>query len=246
MSFGNDSFSDQAGRKPTKGVPPNPYAAPQAIEEEGVRVPTPAGEMDLNPWLSIWTKPRATIRQLINTNGAQQAPLVVALAGAANGLSNAQSAVAGAGFAGAIVGGAIAGVVIGFLVWLLFSWLIKITGVWIGGSATLSEMRTAYAWAQVPSIWAAPLSIALLIAGGGNPDQALGGNPQLAIVFRAVGSTMIVIGVWSLVVMCKAVGEAHLFSAWHGLGAIILAGLVFTGAMMAIFVPIMVLVVANS
>ena len=43
----------------------------------------------LNPWLSIWTKPRATIQQIIDTNPKRFVLLISAIAGISNTLDRA-------------------------------------------------------------------------------------------------------------------------------------------------------------
>lgn len=240
------AFGDDPRRDPLGDLPPNPFAAPQSVEEEGVRVPARPGEMTLNPWISIWTKPRATIRQLIDTNGAEQAPLVVAVAGAANGINNATNSVETVGLMPALAGGVIGGVIFGFLFWLLFSWLLKVTGGWLGGQATLTDMRTANAWAQVPSVWVAPFSVALILLGGENPPETLANNPAIAIAFMVIGLLMIVVGIWAFIVMCKAIGEAHLFSAWLGFAAFLISCLLAGAMMMAVVVPIVILFAAAA
>jgi len=40
----------------------------------------------INPWLSIWIKPRATIRWIVNTDPTQQVILLAALGGIAQTL----------------------------------------------------------------------------------------------------------------------------------------------------------------
>lgn len=105
------------------------------------------------------------------------------------------------------------------------------------GKASLTDMRIAYGWAQVPAIWLAPLSILTLVITGADPDAAAAGNPAVGILMMVVGIAMVVLGIWSFVIVCKAVGEAHLFSAWAGFASLFLAGLL-------VMVPILAIVFA--
>ena len=45
------------------------------------------------------------------------------------------------------------------------------------------------------------------------------------VLLYIIFAVAMVVGVWSLVIMCKCVGEVSLFSAWRGFGAMLLAGL---------------------
>ncbi len=236
-----DDFS--AGLGPE--YPDNPYAAPLAEDPHGFS-PTRLDGMTLNPWLSIWTKPRATIRQIVETDPKYMVVPVAALAGISGGLSNLLESATPGGQAGApdtafvvglLIGAVIGGAIGGLLMWLLFSWLVKVTAGWLGGTSTLEHMRAAYAWGQSPGIWTIPVSLLLLLLVGGNLGGGIGQNPVLAGVVMVLGLIQVVIGIWSMVTLSKCVGEVNLFSAWRGFGAIILAGLL-------IMVPLMLILFA--
>ncbi|TWT31286.1 Yip1 domain protein [Posidoniimonas corsicana] len=218
----NLMIDDDPTRRPD--LSSNPYAAPQAEDPQRPFDPTFTG-VTLNPWVSIWNQPRATIRQIVDTDPRYMVlPIAIAM-GVSTVLSGVADSVADPAQplaltpAVAVAISAVAGPILGLLLWLLNSWLISITARWIGGVATFTEMQAAYAWGAVPGIFTLPLSLLLVILVGQFPGRDYLG--LIAINGIAEG----VLGIWSFVVLCKCIGEVSRFSAWKGWGAIILAGL---------------------
>ena len=181
---------------------------------------------ELNPWVSMWTEPQATIRQILDRDPT---PLVLILAprlGIAEALTR-NSALAYSSieaFVGLVVTGAILGVVILYL----GAYLIRWTGGWMGGTASLVSIRAAYAWSSLPKI----LSGILLLAAWG--VAALMPGP-IAGMDLAVILMIVTLAVWGVVLHCHCLGEVQGFSAWKALANSILALLLG-------IVPIMLLV----
>jgi ABC-type proline/glycine betaine transport system permease subunit len=71
--------------------------------------------------------------------------------------------------------------------------------------------------------------------GNGVPVAADPVMPILVIAFTAI---ITVVAIWQFVILCKAVGEAHEFSAWRGLGTWMLAGLAMVAFAFAILILI--------
>ncbi|TWT65430.1 Yip1 domain protein [Posidoniimonas polymericola] len=216
-------------------VPPsNPYAAPLAEDPERPFDPTLTGRT-LNPWVSIWTQPRATVRQIVETDPRYMVLPIVLMTGLSTGLSGAADSAtdpqlqAISGFSvGTTVGAVIGGLVFMPLFWLFNAWLMRITAHWIGGRANLVETRAAYAWGTTPSLFAMPITLlALLLVFQVGPDRVQG-----LVAIRQV--TEGVLAIWTFVTLCKCLGEVNRFSAWRGLGAMILAGLLVAVPMMVI------------
>lgn len=216
-------------------TPEDPYR-PQDLSTNPYAAPLAEAEHPLNPWVGIWTQPRATVRQIVDTNPRYMVLPIVIMLGVATGLSGASDAatdpdmqkITGDSLA-AVAGALIAGIIFMPLFWLLNSWLISITAGWIGGQATLTETRAAYAWGSVPGLFGAPLSLLVLIL---LPQQGLARLQGLIAISNVVEG---VLGIWTFVALCKCIGEVNRFSAWKGWGAMILAGLL-------LMVPLMVIV----
>jgi hypothetical protein len=211
----------------------NPYRQPDAnLEPEPSPGGGPAPE-NLNPWFSIWLRPRATIRSVI-APGPVPATLVVAgLYGVADGLGQGAAAglldvleiglfalmalLVGAGFVGGMVGMYIAG------------WLLTVTGRWLEGRAEPWQLRAAYAWSSIPAIWAALLLIPELAVFG---DELFRkemtetmADPQRAQWLYGFGLVETGLGLWALVVFLMCLSEVQGFSFWRALGNGLLASL---------------------
>ncbi len=208
----------------------NPYVSPIAEEVASEGYVTRTGE-SLNPWFSVWTKPRATIRQIVETDPTYLVLVLAVLGGIASAFDPERAAKVGQevvqrlGFVGGMIFGGAVGGLIGLY---LFGWLVGITGRWLGGRASSERVRAALAWANVPSIWILPLTMALVTAWVmvGNDFLDVDATPQYAAIWLVYYLLFLVVAIWQVVVACHMVGEVHEFSSWRGLGSLLLAGLV--------------------
>jgi hypothetical protein len=199
----------------------NPYAPPGAPVAD-IEKPLETGI--LNPWFSIWTRPRATIAQIVARNPTDLVLLLAALGGFGEALDRASGRSAGDTlsmpviFVAAAAGGAVGGIVTLYLGSLLLRW----TGSWIGGRASGEHIRAAMAWSGVPMIWSLLLWI---------PEVALFGKELFTTATprldASIGLTVLllsffvvetVIAVWAFVAFLKCLGQVQGFSAWKALG----------------------------
>ena len=191
--------------------------------------PAPVQTRPLNPWLTMWLHPRATMRQILDTDPTR---LVIALAmvgGALNALDRAS--IKGLGdelsvpmiFAIAIPVGMIAGVIALYLGGALIRW----TGSWLGGQASTGQVRAALAWGRMPFYWAGLLWLPYIGLFGGEVFMgempSVEAKPWLLFVLLNLAVLETVLGVWGLVTLVFAVAEAHRFPAWNSLGSIVTA-----------------------
>ena len=200
----------------------------------------------LNPWVSIWTRPRATIQQIVDTEIEQRVVALAALSGITSALDNAGGRSLGdslplpAVFAVVLLVGPLAGL-IGVYLW---AWLLRWTGRWLGGEATLPQLRTAIAWGSVPLIAAGvPMVMALLIAG---PEYFSESTPRLdqrpiwAMAVLGLTLVQVVLALWGGVTTVKSVAQVQGFSAWRALGNNLLPLLIVVvlGVAAAVVVPL--------
>lgn len=187
----------------------------------------------LDPWLSMWTKPRETIRQIVQSGGDYGVLLLAALGGVAQVLDRATSQnLADEMSVGAILLVAlIAGPVAGVLGLYVFGWLLEQTGGWIGGAASGSDLRAALAWGSLPNVAGLLLWIPALALAGGEMFRSatpqLEAQPLLALLLLPIGLLWIALAIWSFVLILLAISEVQRFSAWRALGNLLLAGLLF-------------------
>ena len=185
----------------------------------------------LNPWVSMWTKPRATIQQIVDTQPNHLVLLLASIGGFAQVLDNATIKSVGdkLEWPTIVLIAAIAGPFGGIIGLYLGSVLIRWAGILLGGNASSQEIRAAIAWSNVPVIWALVLWIPELALFGQElfttETPKIDANPSLGLVllgFSVIGST---IGIWTIVVFLKCLGQVQGFSAWKALCNAILPGL---------------------
>jgi hypothetical protein len=191
----------------------------------------PAGE-PLNPWLSIWTRPRATMRQILDTDPRAWVHPLAILGGIAELLFApvpAAHALLAVSPGTMLILKCIAGVALGLIGLYLGSFVVWLAGRWLGGQGNFVEVRAASAWPNVLSLWGALLWLPML-AYLGMEAFRMNSEPMLddpvGMMLVAPAQVLgLVIAVWKVIVMLKCLGEAHRFSAWRALGAALLGGL---------------------
>jgi Yip1 domain len=188
----------------------------------------------LNPWFSIWTKPRATIRQIIRTDNE---PMVLALA-AIGGLSTALSLSPILSIGGKHPGAdttvffVIISPVVGIFGMYILGALLLETGRWLGGSAPVRHIYSAVAWSSIPDVWLLPLWIPKLVFFGNfmftGELPTTESDPTFLLLALGFGLVDLVAFVWEVVILVKCLGEVQGLSAWRALGSLLLASLLFS------------------
>jgi hypothetical protein len=185
----------------------------------------------MSPFLTIWTRPRETVRTILLQNPELYVTLLACLAGIKETLDRAAMRNMGDKtpvpivVASALILGPLSGL---FSLWM-FSHLVLWAGRWMGGTASRDHLKTAIAWASVPVVVALPLWIPQLALFG--PDlftketPRLDAHPLLLIPLIAYGLVEAVFGMWAFVLLCHTVAEVQGFSsAWRGFRNVFLAG----------------------
>lgn len=197
----------------------------------------------LNPWFSMWTRPRQTVQQIVDTDPNRMVLVLASLAGISNALDRASMKTLGDELqyeiiiAIAIVGGPVVGMIGLYIGAQLLRW----TGKWIGGTASLTNIMAAIAWSNVPIIWALILWIPELYLFGEElfttETPRLDADLSLALALLGFTFVEIAIGIWTVVVFLKCLGQVQGFSAGKALGNALLAVLI-------VVVPIGILIAA--
>lgn len=185
----------------------------------------------LNPWISIWTRPRATMRRILDTDPRRMVfPLVliagvVAALGVVPSLPQFVPMITAAGRVAAFAVCLVVCPLAGLIGLYLMGWLISVTGGWLEGSGDGVAVRAAMAWSNVPAIWGGLLLIPRYMTLDTQPvDPAdLLHNPGALFMEGILGMLGFILVIWQIVILLKCIGEAHGFSAWRALGACILA-----------------------
>ncbi|WP_298635679.1 Yip1 family protein [uncultured Umboniibacter sp.] len=171
-----------------------------------------------NPWLSLWTQPRATIRKLVDTDPSYMVIILAIAIGAIAGLQSVTELVV----MGEVtdnqmamkIGGAIGGAIIFVAVLYLTGWLYSVVSKWLGGNAPARNLRTVAAWGNIPSLVS---GIIILIC-----YTFVTKSTDMDAITLLVSLVTVFFGIWQLVILCMMIGEVNEFSAWKGLGVIII------------------------
>ena len=127
-----------------------------------------SAEPQLNPWFSIWTKPRPTIRQVMQTVSMGKLMWILALttfvgvirAMLTSSQTEAESLFNGIGsFWGSLLMGVLL-TPLGILMFWLLAWLIKVAGRWLGSKASTREVMYGLTW---PNVMTLVVNIGVLI-----------------------------------------------------------------------------------
>lgn len=187
---------------------------------------------DLNPWFATWTRPRAALRYVLNSDPDRWIFVLSVVAGFARSLDGASSESMGdeypllAIFALALIGGSISGLVYVYV----FGFLLRWTGGWLGGRAIYVETRAALAVPHVIIGWSLLLWIPLLALLGREMFTTemprVEAQPVLALVVLAIMAVEVVLTIWAFVAFLHCLSEAQGFSVWRALANTLLAVLV--------------------
>jgi len=183
----------------------------------------------LNPWVSMWTKPRATIQQIVDTDPERLVLVLAAIVGFSQALDqNAHMMGDTSEWPIIFLIAAIPGSISGLIGLYIFSALIRWTGNWMSGNASSQNIRAAMAWSSVPMIWALILWIPKLVLFGlfTTETPIIDASPSLTFIFFGFGVIELTVVIWAIVVFLKCLGQVQGFSAWKALGNVFLAGLV--------------------
>lgn len=196
--------------------------------------------LSASPWISMWTNPRRTIREIVDRDPKRHVLVLAAVAGIGKALNDAAQESTGDGFSFlsvlliVVVVGAIGGMFSLYISGALLKW----TGNWLGGYGDLSEIRAAIAWSGITDIWMMALWIPRLVLFGDEMFRSetprMDASLYLTTAFWTVTVIQIILKVWSMIVYCKCLGEVQGFSAWKALENTLLPVLVILGPILLI------------
>lgn len=178
--------------------------------------------LGVNPWTSIWVKPRDTIRKIVKFNPKYRFAILSFLYGLPMLLHTAQNLDLGETYSvgGIVLVAIVLATFIGMLGITISSALIYWTGKWIGGKAPYINVRAAVSWSNVPAIISIIVWAFLLYTF--MSEVFMDGFEQMD--FQGAHSSLITVGIlaqsvasiWSFIILVKGLGEVQGFSAWKG------------------------------
>ena len=246
-------------------LPPHEPAIPPTTSTETYayaqdEYPPSAPLEPINPWIGIVTQPRATTRYVLDSGKwnniwalyaiifvmmiptmilsmIMQAPVQDLPPGMDETIMYAM-------VGGMLVGMLIFGYPMGMLMVYIFGYFYKLAGSWLDGVGTTSELRIAFTWSYVASMY---LNLLMIIPYGliayynftsGPVDPTRQMLMSLVIMVISLPVTIIY-----MIIASKCIGEAHRFSAWRGLGTILISMLIWTAIVFGFVIGFVILVV---
>jgi hypothetical protein len=184
--------------------------------------------MSEHPLVTIWLRTKEGMEEKLDHTTKKQIFLLIALYGITAALDNA--AIRNLGernpFERILIYSIVLGPFMGALYWFLLSDLTHWTSRLLGGSGTWKETRTAVAWATIPYSTKLVLWVPQLLLFGREMFTAktpvIDSNLILLTLFFLFGLLETIMNIGFIVVLSKSLGAAHQFSAWRGLGALVL------------------------
>ena len=201
-------------------------------------------DTQLNPWKSIWTNPRGTIRSIVETDPNHQLLVFVIFGGIAHALSYASAAGLGEAFKLSELIGLVAlvGPLSGFVSLWLGSWLLTLITQRLGGAAPKEHNRAALAWSWAPMIYLLPLwgiKYILFRKELFLTDRSyLQSEPLLNGIWVVLDVVDFGIAIWSLIILFSALSEVNRFELWRGVVAYLIMSLL-------LLLPVMLLLMAG-
>ncbi len=176
-----------------------------------------------NPWLSIWTEPRKTVRSIVNTDPKFGFVILSGIYGFPMALNLAQNFSLGASIPlwAILIGALIICILLGMIGITISTWLLHFTGRWIGGKGSFQTVRTAVAWSNVPNVVTILMSLIVVAMFGRAMFNAAFSathfmGTQAGIIF-IVFLLQAVASIWGFVILIVGLSEVQGFSVWKAL-----------------------------
>lgn len=174
-----------------------------------------------NPWLNIWIKPKQTIREVVNSDerkGFVSLCVIYGIPLALNVIQNLFIADTVPVWA-LLIAALVLSPFLGMAGIYVLSWLLHVSGRWIGGGATRAQVRAAVAWSNVPNVvsivvWGALLLMFRGLVFGREFSQMPLVGYQAGILFLLMLIEMVA-SVWGFVLLLNTLAEVQKFSLWR-------------------------------
>ena len=146
-------------------------------------------------------------------------------------------------FWGVLVGSLVLAIPVGAIFIYIISFFLWLTGKLLRGSSSYSDMTVAVSWAHAPYLISTISWLVLLFSFGSIAYRA--SFPRMEfdnigfwiVMLTSIGAT--IGGLWTLILLCFAIGEAQGLSSWMGLLNFLL-GLVATWVVFSVIQQVII------
>ncbi|MCK5632970.1 YIP1 family protein [bacterium] len=184
-------------------------------------------KLKINPWISIWTKPRETIKEIVRFNPNYRLLFLSTIVGFFSLLGIAQQWNLGEklSFFSIIISVIILAPLFGYITFSISSWFVFFTGKLLKGQARCKEIRAAIAWSNVPLIVSCLLWILFLGVYSALAFKMPIKKLELDIFIFFALLVQLVISIWIIVIYVNALAEVQKFSILSAIFNIILSSI---------------------
>ncbi|MEI8300632.1 MAG: hypothetical protein WCG10_03355 [Chlamydiota bacterium] len=190
-------------------------------------------KLKINPWWSMWVKPKATIRAIIDTNSRYGFISLCFLYGLVQTIHLTQIASLGDRLPlwGIIALSLIFSIPVGFICFSFATLFIYFIGKILRGQGSYYEVRAAISWPNVTAIFTL-ISIGVLILTFQeiffyrNFSEIIPQDWRVVLVVTFIFIEGI-LGIWKFIIFIMALSEVQKFSGWMAFLNVILTGVVF-------------------
>lgn len=186
----------------------------------------------MNPWRTMWIRPRATIRSVVAENPKRSLWVLASIYGFSSLLNSFQSLALGGVVPtlGLVLFAIIISPFWGYLLFAAWGWLVSVVGKWFKGQGSFSAIRAAYAWSCVPLMVNVVIWLMLVILMGGQIfqnfiDGHLLSQTQIVVLFSLLIAKMAFV-IWSIVLYLNALAEVQKFSILRAILNVVIAGVI--------------------
>jgi Yip1 domain len=181
-----------------------------------------------SPFLTIWTRPRATMRSIVDTNPSFLVLPIAMVGGILEAVQFEAMLGAGAQLSVPVIWliAVVVGPPLGVVLLYVGAWLVQLSCRRLRGQADSTLVRSALAWSSIPLLATFPIWIMRSILLGRElftfEKLSFFSNVSLAYTLAATVILEVVLQIWWMVVTVKALGEVQRFSAWKALNSLLL------------------------
>lgn len=198
--------------------------------------------MQKSPFMTIWLKPRETIREIVIYNPELHVLIFAFLAGIGRALSRSSGRSVGDNgslitiLPLSVVFGGLGGILLLYIMGAIYRWL----GAKFGGTASSQAIRASIAWSKVPQICGSVLWIPLIILFGNDlftsSTVIFSKSSELVLLYFLIIAVMFSFWVWTTILKIITLAEVHQFLIWKSIAIIVIP-------IAVVLVPILCLVV---
>ncbi len=200
--------------------------------------PRQRNSLTYSPWITIWYRPRVTMRAIIESDPKRDVLLIVILSGILGFFTGTLLSFMLTGDFTVLIISMILTLILGPLfgiAWLyIMGAVLGFTGMLLGGKGTAGEVRAALAWGNIPTLAITALMVPFILmisATMPSAEQAMQPGASVSPLLFLSSCFLLLTFPFFLYafyfVFLQSLAEVHQFSGWRAFFSILLPGIIF-------------------